>query len=215
MYRIYARVSTEEQNLKRQLKKTSERAEREGAEPEDIEMYRDKSTGTNTDRKGFQNLLKDTTEGDVIIVSSVSRIARSIRDLDITIEQLKQDGAEIQIIDEGLEMKPDEEDPYQNALLQLLGVFSELEAELTKSRVKEGIQARQNSSDEYHHGRSPLGHTSDNGKLYPADNYDRVCEVLKLVTGGDISKRQAAKELDTSRTTISRAIDERADLYGL
>jgi exonuclease VII small subunit len=39
--------------------------------------------------------------------------------------------------------------------------------------------------------------------------------VLEDVARGELSKRQASKELDTSRRTVQRAIEERADLYGL
>ena len=44
---------------------------------------------------------------------------------------------------------------------------------------------------------------------------DGVVEVLEQVARDEMSQRQASKELNTSRRTIKRSIDERADLYGL
>ncbi len=80
---------------------------------------------------------------DVVIVKSVSRLARSIRDLDRTAEKLKQNSCELHIINEGLIIKTDEEGPYQKVLFKLLGVFAELEVDITQQRVKEGIALRQ------------------------------------------------------------------------
>jgi Resolvase, N terminal domain. len=39
-------------------------------------------------------------------------------------------------------MTPDSQDPYQKALFQMLGVFGELEAEIKRQNVREGIAAR-------------------------------------------------------------------------
>lgn len=47
-----------------------------------------------------------------------------------------------------------------------------------------------------------------------AANYDQVVTVVDMVLKNEISKRQAALDLGTSRPTIDRAID-RAKLYGL
>jgi predicted DNA-binding protein (UPF0251 family) len=41
-----------------------------------------------------------------------------------------------------------------------------------------------------------------------------VVAVLDMVQSGELSKRKAADQLDTSRRTINRALDNRADLYG-
>ena len=212
----YARVSTAEQNLNRQLQSTHEYAtETLGCDLNDVTTFRDKSTGTNTSRSGYRDLMDAVEAGDVevVIVKSVSRIARSIRDLDRTAERVTEAGAELHIIDEGLVLKPNEDDPYQNALFRLLGVFAQLEAEIAQQRTREGIAARQQSED-YHHGRPPLGFEKEDGRLIEGENYDQVCAVLEMVTKGELSKRKAALELDTSRTTISRAT-ARPELYGL
>lgn len=216
MIGCYCRVSTTDQDLSRQIEATTEYAEREwDAEPSDFRVYRDKSTGTDTARDGYKELMADVEAGEVdrVVVNSVSRISRSIRDLDKTVERVVDDSdAELHIISEGLRMTG-ESDPYQKAMLQLLGVFAELEAEMTRQRVREGIAARQNN-EEYHHGRPPLGFTKRDGQLVQQENYDQVVTVLELVQRDEMSKRKAATELDTSRRTINRAL-ERSELYGL
>lgn len=208
----YVRVSTEDQSLKRQLEATHDYSQRHFDTPP-TETYRDKSTGTDTDRSGLRELLANVEQYDAVVVNSVSRVSRSIRDLDTTVTEIVDEGgAELHIISEGLKMTQ-EDDPYQKAMLQLLGVFAELEAEMTRQRVKEGIRTRM-QNDEYHHGPAPLGFQKDDGYLIEADGYDRVRSVLELVADGELSKRKAARELDTSRRTINRALDRR-ELYGL
>lgn len=209
----YVRVSTEHQSLNRQLEVTHEYVSREW-DTSPSETYRDKSTGTDTDRSGLRSLLADVDEYDVVVVNSVSRISRSIRDLDDTVTQIVEDGgAELHILSENLQLTGEDDDPYQKALMQMLGVFAELEAEMTRQRVREGIRTRMENED-YHHGPAPLGFEKDDGYLIEADGYDRVRAVLELVQEDELSKRKAARELDTSRRTINRSL-ERAELYSL
>lgn len=213
----YLRVSTTDQSLDRQREATADYATREfDADLADLEFYTDKSTGTDTARDGYHELLADVADGGVkaVVANSVSRVSRSIRDLDKTVETIVDEhGSELHIVSEGLRMTGDN-DPYQKAMLQLLGVFAELEAEMTRQRVREGIQTRMNN-DEYHHGPAPLGFTKNDGHLIEADGYDRVRATLELVRDDELSQRKAARELDTSRRTIRRAVDERPELYGL
>jgi len=222
----YCRVSTTDQNLDRQLEATTGYAQNQlETALADTKVYKDKSTGTDTDRSGYQELLRDVEQAlpksewygdgeiDAVVVKSVSRVARSIRDLDRTVEKFEQHGTELHIIDEGLVMSPTDNDPYQRAMFQLLGVFAELEANITQNRVKEGIAIRMDN-DDYHHGPAPLGFEKDDGYLIEAENFDRVRGVLESVENDELSKRKAARELDTSRRTINRALDRR-QLYSL
>jgi DNA invertase Pin-like site-specific DNA recombinase len=214
----YVRVSTAKQNLDRQLISTQEYAEREfEAGLGDIEFYRDKTTGTETaSRSEYKRLMNDVDAGkiDVVVAHEVSRLARSIADLEQTADRLREAGVELHVVSEGLIMRPDETDPYQRALFQLLGVFAELEARIKRQNIREGIAARQESA-EYRHGPAPLGFEKRDGQLVESHDYQRVVEVLDQVARGNMSKRKAARELDSSRRTIRRAIDERSSLYGL
>jgi DNA invertase Pin-like site-specific DNA recombinase len=112
-----------------------------------------------------------------------------------------------------LTLRPDDDDPYQTALFQLLGVFAELEANMAQQRTKEGLAARM-QQDDYHHGRAPLGFEKDDGLLVESEDYHDVVAVLEGVVKDEVSKRKAAERLGTSRPTINRALD-RGELYGL
>lgn len=213
----YARVSTGQQSLDRQLEGIADYAQHKlSASLDDLEVYRDKSTGTDVSRSGYQSMMSDVEDGelDVVVVYEVSRIARSIRDLDRTVDRMRESGVELHIVAEGLVVQPDEEDPYQTALFQLLGVFAELEAKIKQQNIREGIAARQKNED-YHHGPAPLGFEKEDGRLVEGSQYQRVVAVLEDVAKGELSKRQAAKELDTSRRTVQRTVEQRSELYGL
>jgi len=210
----YHRVSTDQQNLDRQTSATADYCDRHFQEAE-REAFADADTGTDTDRDGYERLLDRVDDGefDAVVVKSVSRISRSVRDLQRTVDRFEAGGSELHIIDESLVIAPDDDDPFQRAVFQLLGVFAELEAAMTRERVRQGIAARQDD-DAYHHGPAPLGFEKDSGQLVEGGNYHRVVEVLDMVSKETLSKRQAAKELGCARATINRALD-RPELYGL
>jgi DNA invertase Pin-like site-specific DNA recombinase len=211
----YARVSTADQNLDRQLEAIDEYAQRT-FDTRDVEYYTDKSTGTDTSRSGYRDLMAAVEAGeiDTVVAHQVSRVARSISDLEATAERFREHDCALHIVREGLQIDPDETDPYQRALFQLLGVFAELEAEIKRSNIREGLAAKQ-SGEDYHHGPAPLGFEKRDGQLVEGPDFHRVCAVLEDVARGEKSKRQAARDLDVSRRTVQRAVDERAELYGL
>lgn len=212
----YVRVSTTDQNLDRQLTSTTEYAERElDVSLGEIETYRDKSTGTNTERAGYRRLMDDVSEGEIeiVVVHEISRLARSLQDLDRTVSRITDHGAEIHFVRDNLTFGAGEENPMHRLQLQMLGAFAEWEARVKRLNTKEGIAARQ-ENDDYNHGRAPLGFIKDDGRLIEGPNYDQVVAVLDMIQKGELSKRKGAEELDTSRPTINRALN-RADLYGL
>jgi len=217
----YVRVSTEDQSLERQLQATHNYAKLQlEADETAIETYRDKSTGTNVSRAGYNELIADVKAGeiDVVVVHDLTRMSRSLQDLERTVERITENGAELYFVRDNLSFEPinddEEPDPMKRLQMQMLGAFAEWQARVKQLNTKEGIAARQNSDEEYHHGRPPLGFEKNDGKLVEGDNYDHVCGVLEMVQKRHLSKNKASAKLDTSRRTINRAL-ERAEMYGL
>lgn len=94
----YCRVRTEEQNIDRQLESTHDHAQSEpDADLKDVEIYQDKSTGTDTAREGYRDLMADVDAGsvDTVVDYEISRLARSLQDLDRTVKRVTGSGTEI------------------------------------------------------------------------------------------------------------------------
>jgi len=213
---IYARVSTEEQNIERQLNGVQSYAEDKlDTEIADLEVFRDKSTGTDTSRSGYREMMETVEAGEVdhVVVHEISRLARSLQDLERTVSRITDNDTAVHFVRDGLSFGDGKEQPMNRLQMQMLGAFAEWQARVKQMNTKEGIAARQ-QEDDYHHGRPPLGFEKDDGRLIEGDHYDQVCAVLDMVQKGKLSKRSASQELETSRSTISRALD-RSSLYGL
>ena len=213
----YARVSTADQSLERQLTGIYDYADRSlDADPADVHIYRDKSTGTSVERSGYQDMMTAVDDGeiDAIVVFEVSRVARSIRDLSRTADRVRDADAALPPASAGFLAAADDSDPSPRAPFHPPRALAAPHPPLPPPHAAEGIAARR-ASDDYHHGRPPLGFEKDDGRLLEGPEYHRVVSVLEDVARGELSKRQASKELDTSRRTVQRAIEERADLYGL
>jgi len=124
----YVRVSTVEQNIGRQL---------EGIEVDRI--FIDHASGKNTDRPKFQEMLNYVREGDQVIVHSMDRFARSLKDLVTEVDQLVKRGIAIQFIKENITFTA-QATPMDNLMLQLMGAFAQFEREIILERQKEGIR---------------------------------------------------------------------------
>ena len=133
----YVRVSSVEQNTGRQL---------EGIEVDRI--FVDRASGKNTDRPKFQEMLNYVREGDRVIVHSMDRFARSLKDLVTEVDQLVKRGVAIQFVKENITFTA-QATPMDNLMLQLMGAFAQFEREIILERQKEGIKiAAATSSDE-------------------------------------------------------------------
>lgn len=211
----YHRISTEHQTLDRQTTATEEYVATNYPDHE-VRTFADADTGTNTDRDEYQQLMTAVEHGeiDIVVVKEMSRIARSVRDLMRTVDRFRENGVALDFIDDPIEVRPDDDDPTQDLMLQILAAVAEFEAKITQQRVRDGIAARK-ESDEYHHGPAPLGFAKDDGKLIETPEYDQVCAILEMVANDEMSQREAAGRLDCGRKTVRRAINENGELYGL
>ena len=124
----YVRCSTIEQNEARQLKMMEE----QGAE----KLFIDKASGKNTDRRAFKDMMSFVRSEDVVIVESISRIARNTRDLLSIVSELSEKGVEFVSLKESI----DTATPQGRFMLTVFGALAELERENILERQREGIE---------------------------------------------------------------------------
>ncbi|EMA43598.1 recombinase family protein [Halococcus saccharolyticus] len=213
---LYCRVSTTDQTLARQRQRTSEYAtDALGIEPAAIEVYSDKQTGTDTDRDGYRELMEAVEAGDVerVIASEVSRISRSVRDFAATVDRIVDENeVGLHILDMGIDLDPDERDPYTRAFLTVAATFAELEAEIKRDNITEGIAASREQGK--WHGRPPFGFdVGPEGYLTPNDDYETAVVILDELDKG-ASKRDLARRTGVNRSTVQRIANNRERYVG-
>lgn len=126
----YARVSTEEQNLNRQLDQLKEA----GAE----KIYKEKITGTKKDRPELKKLLDYAREGDTIIITDLTRISRSTKDLISLVEELGDRGINIKSLKESW---LDTTTAQGKLMFTIMAGLSQFERDLISERTKEGLKS--------------------------------------------------------------------------
>ena len=124
----YARVSTTDQDLSIQ-----EAALRQAG----CTIVRgEKVSGTSTTgRVELRTLLLFLRPGDTLVVTRIDRLARSARDLQNIVHELRQKGAHLQVTEQPV----DTSTSAGKAFLDMLAVFAEFEANLRRERQMEGI----------------------------------------------------------------------------
>ena len=128
----YARVSTEEQNLDRQLELLKDYGVDERL------IYKEKIRGTKKNRAELQRMISELNEGDTVVIADLTRVSRSTKDLLEIIEQIKARGAYIKSVkDTWLDTTSD--NPYNAFLLTVMSGLSQLERDLISQRTKEGL----------------------------------------------------------------------------
>ena len=128
----YARVSTEDQHLDRQLVEL----EKLGLK----KIFTDQCSGKDTDREGFQQMMDYVRDGDELYVLSMDRLARSTVDLLTVTQTLKEKGVGIHFIKENVHIIPyGDGSAISDLLLTMLGAVAQFERSLIRERQAQGI----------------------------------------------------------------------------
>jgi DNA invertase Pin-like site-specific DNA recombinase len=124
----YIRVSTTDQNPDRQL---------DGI-PLD-KKFIDYASGTNTNRPNLNLLLDYVREDDIVVVHSMDRLARNVKDLLDLVNLLSGKKVEVQFIKENLVFNG-KDSALSKLLLMIIGAVAEFEHALIRERQREGIE---------------------------------------------------------------------------
>ena len=130
----YARCSTNEdkQDINRQIRELKAA----GAE----EVIFEYEHGDSAVKQNLQMLLDTVREGDTVITLEVSRLSRSTKQLCEIIEVIKEKHLRLMIVGSiTIDCRNGELDCMSAAFLQMAGVFSELELQMIRARVKSGV----------------------------------------------------------------------------
>lgn len=178
----YARVSTQDQNLDRQL----DNLRAAGCE----RIFNEKMTGTKSDRPELKTMLLTLRSGDVLVIDSFSRLSRSTKDLLDLVEKLTEMGVHLVSLKENL----DTTTATGKLMLTMLSALSQFERDLIAERTVDGLKAARARGR--HGGRPRSGTDKDRRQAYG------------LYRANIMSLRDIAERFGISLSTLNRWIRE-------
>jgi DNA invertase Pin-like site-specific DNA recombinase len=126
----YARVSTIEQNLHLQI----DALQKLGCE----KIFQEKASGKKLDRPELEKLLTQIRAGDTLIVYSIDRLGRTVKQLIQLINDFKENGINFKSITEGAF---DTTTPMGEAVFQIMAILKGLEVSILRERTMKGLDA--------------------------------------------------------------------------
>jgi DNA invertase Pin-like site-specific DNA recombinase len=173
----YARVSTEAQNLDRQL----DALRKYGVD----HIYNEKMTGTKRDRPELAKLLDRMTEGDTVVIESLSRLGRSTKDLIELVELFCSRGVNLVSLKESI----DTNTSTGKLLFTLMSAIAQFERDVIADRTREGLNAAR-----------ARGRTGGRPKM----NADSVKKAVKLYHTRQYSIREIEALTGIKKDTLYR-----------
>jgi DNA invertase Pin-like site-specific DNA recombinase len=148
-----------------------------------------RSGATTASRKQLRTILKFLHNDDVLMVTRIDRLARSICDLQEIVLAIKAKGASLKVAEQPI----DTSTPGSKAFLDMLGLFADFETNLRRERQREGI-AKAKAEGRY------------KGRPISID----VAQVYELKAQGR-GVTDIAKEMKIARSSVYRALKERRE----
>lgn len=174
----YARVSSKDQNLDRQLAALKKEKV--------FRVFTDTVSGSSTQRPGLDGALNYVRAGDQLIVVSMDRLARSLIDLHRLVDELTERGVSVKFLKEGQTYSLDSS-PVAKLMLGLLGSVAEFERAIIRERQAEGI-AKAKARGVYK-GRAKVL------------NEEQIMQAREWVSEG-VPKTEVARRFGIGRTTL-------------
>ena len=123
----YRRVSSVEQKFDRQ-----ELGELD-------KVFEEKISGSTSERLALNEMIDFVRENDEVVVYSIDRLARNLKDLQYIIEKLNGKGSRVHFIRENLIFNANSNDAFATLQFQMMGAFAEFERNIIRKRQAEGI----------------------------------------------------------------------------
>ena len=173
----YARVSTEQQNLNRQL----DALKKYGCDV----IYNEKMTGTKRNRPELAKMLDRMTEGDTVVIESLSRLGRSTKDLIELTELFEEKGVHLVSLKEQI----DTSTSTGKLLFTLMSAIAQFERDVIADRTREGLRSAR-----------AIGRIGGRPKVNP----DAVEKAIRLYNTQQYSVREIEELTGVKKSTLYR-----------
>ena len=196
---VYARVSSKEQNLDRQIE-----ALKEFGITDERDIIVDKASGKDFNREGYKLLTSQLLRpGDTLVIKELDRLGRNMKQIKEEWNNLLKRDININVIDTPIlntSGKTDlEKTLISNIVFELLSYMAEKEREKIRQRQAEGIKALKDKNNGKGIGRP---------KTDIPSNFDEVYKEWKV---GSITAKVAMEQLGLKRTTFYKLVKEYED----
>ncbi len=189
----YARVSSKEQNLDRQIEQLKQYVSEEN-------ILTDKASGKDLDRPAYKALkgALGLREGDTLIITSLDRLSRNKSDMKNELQWFKDHGVRVKVLDlptSLIEVPEGQEwiiEMVENILIEVIASIAEQERETIRKRQQEGIIA----------ARAKGKHLGRPKKTIPQE----FPEVYNRWKDGKITAVSAMRRLGMSSSSFYRAV---------
>ena len=216
---IYARVSTAEQDVRRQLDETRDYLETH-ADVDEIEEYADVVSGATAGktRDEYDRLWSDIAAGefDVVAVHEISRLSRlGGTEVYEFIQHCLENDTGVESLDVGLSIRVDDPALQQTVytmIANIMGDLAKIEHQQKLERVESGIRAAQKAGKWT--GRPPRGfQVGDDSRLHvEPTEFLETREALARVERGE-SRRSVSENTGIPSSTLGRLYEDRRELY--
>lgn len=177
----YARVSTDEQNLDRQI----DALNKYGVDV----LFNEKMSGTKRERPELNKLIERISAGDTVVIESLSRLGRSTKDLIELMELFKDKGVNLVSLKESI----DTSSSTGKLLFTLMSALAQFERDLISERTVEGLKAAR--------ARGRMG-----GR--PKINDDQIKKAVKMYNTKQYSLKEIEEMTGVKKSTLYRRIDD-------
>lgn len=155
-------------------------------------IFSDRLSGSVRNRPQLDLMLDSLEAGDVVLILSIDRLSRSTKDLLEIVQIIKDKGASLKSLnDSWLDTTTD--NPMSDFLLTIMGALGQMEREMIKKRVQEGVKVAQSKGVKF--GR-------------PTANKNKVAYALELHKAGKHTVREIVDITGVSKATIYRKLKE-------
>ncbi len=177
----YKRVSTQNQKLDRQTDLLNEYGVKR--------IFEEKVTGTKINREELNRMLDMLREGDVVIVTDLTRLSRSTKDLFEIASAIEEKGAGIKSLKESW---LDTTTPQGKLLFTIFAGLSQFERDLTAQRTREGLQSAKSRG-------AKLGR--------PNKFQEKKDTILNMYNSNDYSINEIITATGISKTSLYRLVN--------
>ena len=196
----YARVSSKEQNLERQLVELRQYV------PKTENIISDKQSGKDFDRPGYQSLKERVREGDELFITSIYRLGRDKDAIKDELRFFKKNGVSVHILNfpqTMLEVNDEHQrsvmELFNNLLIEVFSFIAQEERENIRRRQAEGIALWRKT------GKTKTGRPYGRPKIKFPSNWKKVYALWKEKK---LKSKEAWYLLKISKNVFYRLVKE-------